>query len=497
MPDPAAREDAPDSMPVPDPIRLDGGRLLSAVLEVIDALIVVLDPEGRIVVFGRACERTTGYTLDEVRGRPIWDFLLPEDQRDLVRLVFADLRSGKQPNRHENDWVTKSGLRRRIAWSNTCLTDEQGEVRFVIGTGVDITRLRRTERSAAEEEARTRAIIENAVDGIITIDRAGVIESFNPAAERLFGYTAEEAIGQNVTLLMPEPYRSEHDTYLDNYRQTHRRKIIGIGREVVGRKKNGTVFPIHLAVSEVLGGSHPTYAGIIRDLSDVHRLQQQVVHSQRLAAVGEMAASVAHEIKNPLAGISGVVQVLRDSTPAEDPRRGLMTEVLGQVERLDHTVRQFLLLAKPWRADAQECDLRDIIRRVSALVTDHPVFAEVQIEFPEETPMLAWVDPTLVEQLLWNVYLNAAQAMRKGGVIRHEYRVTEGVTQLAVADDGPGIPVEARERVFTPFFTTKTEGVGLGLSICKSIMEAHGGTVSIENAPARGAIIRMSFPKRP
>ena len=221
-------------------------------LDTIGALVIFLDDEGRVARFNTACERATGYKESEILGRTVWDVLVPEEEIEAVRAVFADLYGGKLPSEYQNHWVTKGGDRLFIAWSNTISRNADGSVDFVIGTGMDLTDKIRSESSLRDSEAILKSTFETSPNAIATIKPDGSIISFNPAAERMFGYSAREVVGQNVKILMPAPYHDEHDGYLARYLDTGEKRIIGIGREVTGRKKNGEQFPLDLAVGEVV-----------------------------------------------------------------------------------------------------------------------------------------------------------------------------------------------------------------------------------------------------
>ena len=240
---------------------------LDELVDVIGALLVVLDTSGRIVSFNAACERVSGYARAEVIGKNVWKLLIPPDQADAVRAVFQASVQGQGPNTFVNDWVAKDGERRRISWSNTASYRSDGSVEYVIGAGIDMTDQLATETALRNNRSLLQMIIAASPDAIITIDSAGIIESFNETAEKLFGYAAHEVIGRNVSYLMPEPYSSEHDGYLARYLGTGERRIIGIGREVTAKRKDGTVFPIELAVGEVEFDQRKRFTGFIRDIS--------------------------------------------------------------------------------------------------------------------------------------------------------------------------------------------------------------------------------------
>ena len=258
--------------------------LIASVLDVAAALVVVLDREGRIVRFNRACEQTTGYTLEEVRGEPLWKSLLLPEEVDAVRGVFESLRAGHFPNRYENYWRTKDGRRRLIAWSNTAIVGRDGAVEYVIGTGIDITERRLAEGALRASDSLMRCVVDTVVDGIITIDERGLIQSFNPAAERIFGYGPEEIIGQNVRLLMPPPFCDQHDAYLARYLHTGEARVIGRGREVVGRRKDGRTFPMELAIGVTVLDQRRLFTGIVRDITERKQAEESLRESQRVLA---------------------------------------------------------------------------------------------------------------------------------------------------------------------------------------------------------------------
>lgn len=349
------------------------------------------------------------------------------------------------------------------------------------------------ERQILERTRELRAVVETAPDAILTIDEEGRIESFNPAAERLFGFPAAKAIGRNVSMLMPSPDRERHDGYLERYHRTGERRVIGLGREATALRADGTAFPVYLSIGEARLGDRRIYTGILRDLTELKRMQEEVVRSQRLAAVGEMSAAVAHEIKNPLAAISGALQILRDRAPA-DETRPVMDEVLRQVARLDGTVRKLGQLARPWVPRKESCELAGLAERVARAALNSPELAGVTVEVSPRSREAVAADAGLIEQVLWNLLLNAAQAMKEGK-IGIDIGERNGSVVMSVSDSGPGLEPAVLANLFKPFFTTKASGSGLGLSICRSIMEAHGGRIDLHSEPGRGTTVVLEFPK--
>ena len=465
-------------------------------LDLVGVIIVAIDADQRVKLINkRGCE-ILGCKENEIVGKNWFENFIPESVRDTVKEVFTKLMAGeiKAVEYFENPVLAKSGEERKIAWHNAVLKDEEGRITGTLSSGEDITERQRTEETLRRSEAEIRAVLDTVVDGIITISGKGIVQSFNPAAAKIFGYASNEVIGRNIAILMPEPDRSQHNDYLGNYLRSGEKKIIGSGREVIGKRKDGTTFPMYLAVSEVHAGDEVKFTGIVRDLTDFKQMQEKVVQAQSLATIGEMAASIAHEIKNPLAGISGAIQVLQDGLEAGDPRQEIMEEIVSQVGRLDSRVRELLMLSKPWQPEKQLYNLQSLIEVISTAAQEQEDFAQVRFIFDGEEEVMAPVDSTFFEQVLWNLLQNAADAMPDGGEIRYSFSQKEGFVLLTVADTGTGIPENQLDRIFRPFFTTKTRGTGLGLAVCQKIMQAQGGSIAVSSEVGRGTEVTLSFP---
>ncbi len=465
-------------------------------LDLVGVVIVAINADQKVTLINKKGCEILGCKENEIVGKNWFEKFVPERIRDTVREAFAKLMAGEieAVEYFENPVLAKGGEERMIAWHNAVLKDGEGRITGTLSSGEDITERQRHEETLRRSEAEIRAVLDTVVDGIITIDEKGTIQSFNPAAARIFGYSSDEVIGQEIAILMPETDGSQHHDYMGSYLRSGEKKIIGIGREVIGKRKDGTTFPMYLAVSEVHLRDEVKFTGIVRDLTDFKQLQEKVLQAQSLATIGEMAASIAHEIKNPLAGISGAIEVLRDGLEAEDPSREIMDEVVAQVRRLDNRVRELLMLSKPWHPEKQLCNLRTLIEKISVTAQEQESFAQVQFIFKGKKAVMAPVDPTFFEQVIWNVLHNASQAMPDGGEIRYSFRVKEGFVFLTVADTGTGIPEHQQDRIFRPFFTTKTRGTGLGLAICRKIMQAQGGSIAVSSEVGQGTAVTLSFP---
>ena len=354
----------------------------------------------------------------------------------------------------------------------------------------------RAEEALRESEARIRAIIDTAPDGIVIVDENGLIETFNPAAERLFGYTVDEVVGKPIHDLV----RSSGQIPDAGKDRQADRPVPASGLEGLGHRKDGTTFPVHWTVSEARLGGRLLFTGIVRDVTVLKQMHEDVLRAEHLATIGAMGASVAHEVRNPLAGISGAVQVLRDGFPADDARRKVVDDILEGVMRVDAIVRRLLMFAKMWLPVRDAVDLRKLADDVTKVAKTREMWKDVQFGFAGETVLEAWVDSVLIEQVLWNLLENAGDAILQAqtarnerGAIQWEFRKMPRGVRVTLRDNGCGIAPEAQQKMFRPFFTTKTHGTGLGLAICRRIMEAHGGSIEIVSTSECGAQAVLDF----
>ncbi|RPH98281.1 MAG: PAS domain S-box protein [Lysobacterales bacterium] len=359
------------------------------------------------------------------------------------------------------------------------------------------------------------ALMDAAVDAIVIIDRSGLIQRFNRAAEKLFGYREAEVRGRNVSLLMPEPHRSRHDGYLERYARTGEAAVIGRGREELGLHRDGATFPMLLSVGEVKQSGLQGYVGIIRDLTEVRRAQEQVrsleeqlLHADRLVILGELTAGIAHEINQPLTAIAAYADAGRamlgriadepGAMPAED-MHSICERIGGQARRAAEVVQRLRGLVRSGRMSKARHDINDIIRNILLLFEFEVKKTGTELVFlPLEPAESMYVDEIQVQQILVNLVKNGLDAIaesgRSGG--RVEIRVSRAGTEvlIAVSDNGPGVPESHRAQLFDAFFTTKPKGVGLGLSICRTIAAAHGGTLRYAQAELGGSCFTLSLP---
>jgi two-component system sensor kinase FixL len=361
------------------------------------------------------------------------------------------------------------------------------------------------ERRSAE---RFRAVIDNAHDAIIAIDEAGRVEMFNHAAQRIFGYAPEEVIGRNVNILMPQPYHREHDGYIRNYIQTGKAKIIGTGREVEAKHKDGTVFPIDLSIGEMRGGRRG-FIGVIRDITERHQGEQRVreltaelVHISRLSAMGQLSSSLAHELNQPLTAIMNYAEAARQMVEIGGERSlPKVQEFLGktaeQAERAGQIIRRLRNFVEKGPVERDMESLNAVVIEASNLATIGTRVDGIRVQFvlAAELPPIS-IDKVQIQQVVVNLVRNAVEVLREAE--RRDLTIETarhaGFQEVVVRDTGRGIDPDIVDRLFTPFLTTKQDGMGIGLSISQSIIEAHDGRLWAEPNPGGGTVFRFRLP---
>jgi two-component system, LuxR family, sensor kinase FixL len=367
-----------------------------------------------------------------------------------------------------------------------------------------------TKEALQEREARLRSILETAPDAIIVIDERGIMESYSQAAERLFGYRAEEALGQNVSILMPPPYRERHDAHIDHYLRTGERRIIGIGRVVVGRRKDGSTFPMELAVGEARVSGRRVFTGFIRDLTErqlaesrMQELQSELLHVSRLSDVGQMASALAHELNQPLAAIVNYVQAMRRLLHASNlqvPARIIetMDKTVAQAARAGEIIQHLRGFIRKGESERHSENLNKVVEEATALglVGAKESGIKVRVDLsPQAMPV--FIDKVQIQQVVFNLIRNSVEALPESDLRELSVstaRGEDGLAQVAVSDTGPGLAQKVIDQLFQPFVTTKEKGMGLGLSICRSIIEAHGGRLWATPNPVKGVNFQFTLP---
>jgi PAS domain S-box-containing protein len=353
--------------------------------------------------------------------------------------------------------------------------------------------------------------VDTAVDGVILIDAQGNILMFNPACERLFGYGAEEVVGHNVKRLMPTSFREEHDGYLTNYRTSGVRKIIGIGREVVGQRKDGTTFPMDLSVGESREGDEVFFVGIIHDLTQRKRTEEQLAQAQKMETVGQLSGGIAHDFNNLLTVILGNTEALGERLRARPDLKALCDGVFAAGQRGAELTKHLLAFGRRQVLQPVAIDCNEMLKDLQRLL-QRTLREDVEIELQLSSVLIsALADPTQLESAVINLALNAQDAMPDGGRLTfstsiapldERYRdlnpeVPPGdYVLISITDEGIGMSPDVRERAFEPFFTTKEvgKGSGLGLSMVYGFIKQSGGHVAIYSEPNLGTCVRLYLP---
>jgi PAS domain S-box-containing protein len=358
----------------------------------------------------------------------------------------------------------------------------------------DLERREEAETALRESEARIRAILDAAPDGILTMAEDRTIESANPAAERIFGYDTGKLAGRNLEPLLddgaPEPGTERIRAYIEAPSGLPN----GLAFDAAGRRQDGSVFPLHITMSTLRLADRQLFIAIVRDMTEYAEIHEKLARAQHLAAIGEMGASVAHEIRNPLTGIDGALHLIGDSLREDDLKREIVQEALTQIRRVERTVRDLLIFARPWKPEQQECSMGEIIESARDDADVRDASAGVGFEIDVAKDLRARVDPYLFRQVLVNVFRNAAQAMPEGGRVSVSAAQVAGMVRIKVADTGEGIPEDVLKKVFQPFYTTRTRGSGLGLAVCRRIMESQDGTIALSSTPGEGTTVTLELP---
>ncbi|HEX3528647.1 MAG TPA: PAS domain S-box protein [Thermoanaerobaculia bacterium] len=466
---------------------------------------------GRIVESNPAYQKMLGYSAAELAERTIFDLTHPDDLDSNQRL-YAEMAAGARSSYQiEKRFVRKDGS---LFWGRLTahpLLDASGRATHHIGLVEDVSESRRAQAALEASTERLQAVLNAALDGIVLINPAGIIQQVNPSIQRMFDYAPEELLGQNVKILMPAPWREEHDGYLARYRETGEARIIGIGRQVEGRRRDGSTFPLDLAVSEVRYGNEIFYLGTLRDITERVQLEAEVRQSQKMEAIGRLAGGVAHDFNTLLGTVLGYSEVLLTALPAKESLRHPVEQIHRAALRGAQLTRQLLVFSRRQEMQAQAVDLGKLLVDVDVML-DRLIGEDIRLTRDIEAQLgRVWGDPSELHQIILNLIVNACDAMPLGGslslalrnfVTDHEIAVEGGrlpagtYVLLQVADTGMGMDEKVVKRIFEPFFTTKEpgKGTGLGLSTVHAIVRRSQGGIAVESAPGKGTTFQIYLP---
>ncbi len=482
----------------------DGGidqesRLLEILLDNVVEGVITIDERGVVESFSRKAEELFGYRAAEVIGRNVSLLMPPEEgarhdgylrhylETGQARIIGIgrEVEGQRQDGSRLQLWLTVTEVR-------------VGRRRLFTGLVRDISALKRAEAALQDRTRRLRAVFETAVDGIITIDDRGGIDSMNPAAESIFGYRADEVVGRNVTCLMPEPYAAQHDGYLRRYLQTGERKVIGIGRVVEGLRRDGSTFPLELAVSEMQVGGRRMFTGIVRDISERVKIER---------LKNEFVSTVSHELRTPLTSIRGALGLLLGGAVGEVPPKARQMLALAErnCERLTLLINDILDLEK---IESGRMAFRfgsvDLGELVTQACEAHQGFADrhgiaLRVDIGSNDRRVSG-DPDRLQQVLANLLSNATKFSPDGGVVEVVLARRDDALRVSVRDHGEGVPEAFRERIFGRFAQADSSdtrgkgGTGLGLNISRAIVERHGGRIGFDSVEGQGATFYFELP---
>jgi PAS domain S-box-containing protein len=472
--------------------------------------VVILDREGRILEANPMVCRILDRDEHELMGQDLADFTCLHDLRDEQDLLGRLLAGEIQSYHVEKRYLRKDDSPVWVRETTSLAGSEPGKATR-ISIIENITGRRQAEAALREREARLQSILDTAPEALITISKTGIIESFSRSAETLFGYRADEVVGLNVKLLMPEPYRSEHDGYIGRYLRTGEKRIIGIGRVVRGQRKDGSIFPMELAVGEVRAGSEPLFTGFVRDLTATQKIEQELRQAQKMEAVGQLTGGVAHDFNNLLTVILGNLEML-EMRLTDARHLEIVREARETAEHGAQLTERLLAFGRRQPLQPRLIDIGELLGEMMPLLR-RTLGETITVQGRSDHDL--WkvlVDPSQLQNAILNLAINARDAMPKGGKLtitaenaeldadfaRSHPEVRSGrYVLIAITDTGTGMSKEVQQRAFEPFFTTKEIGAGsgLGLSMVYGFAKQSGGHVAIYSETGHGTTIRMYLPK--
>jgi two-component system sensor kinase FixL len=487
---------------------MDQNRRLAAIVASSDDAIIGETLDGTMTDWNAGAEAIFGYTAAEAIGQPL-TMLLPPGQDDEMVRMMERIRAGERVEHFETRRRRKDGTIIDVSLTISPVWDEAGQLAGASKVARDITAARRAQAELEAREAHLRSVLDSIPDAMIVIDGKGIISSFSAAAERLFGYTQAEALGRNVSLLMPSPYHAQHDSYLARYLATGEKKIIGRGRVVVGLRRDGSTFPMELAVGEMVSGGTRSFTGFVRDLTERQETQQrlqdmqaELIHMSRFTAMGEMASTLAHELNQPLTAVTSYLNGCRRLLDGTESVHNLMLRdaidrAADQALRAGQIIRRLRQFVARGESERRVESLPKLLEEASALALVGVKETGVRVTFALDPLVdLVLADKVQVQQVVLNLIRNAMEAMQE--TTRRELTLSSiarpaAMVEIRVTDTGPGIAPEIAAQLFQPFVTTKANGMGVGLSISRTIVESHGGKLWAQPNPEGGTIFCLTL----
>jgi PAS domain S-box-containing protein len=469
-----------------------------------DVAIFTIDPQGRVCRWNPGAEQLFGYGESAILGQSLAVLYIPEDRAGGIPEQEIAAAAARGVSADERWHLRKDGSRFYASGVLSPIFDEENRLRGFTKIARDITKRIQAEEAVREAAVRLKAIVDTAVDGIITIDDRGTIESMNPAAEQIFGYPRQDIVGRDIAMLMPEPQRSEHAQYLENYLRTGQPKIIGVIRELRGLRKDGSVFPMELAVSETPLGNRRIFTGIVRDITDRKHMEEALKEADQRK--DQFLAMLAHELRNPLAPISNAVQIMSVEGPNGPSFQWSVKVIEDQIRHMTRMVDDLLDVSRITRGKVilqkEPIDLERVVDL--AVEAGRPLIEDcnhhLSVTLPSH-PVLLEVDPARMAQVLSNLLNNAAKYTDGGGQISLTAEPVGQEVVIRVRDNGIGISPELLPHVFDMFtqadvtLSRSRGGLGIGLTLVRSLVEMHGGRVTASSpGPGQGSEFVVYLP---
>jgi two-component system, LuxR family, sensor kinase FixL len=497
-----------------DSLKFDRNGFLDAILATLPEAVAIIRLDHRLAELNPAGLALLGVaSLEQIpEDAPL--SLIARSHIPRFKAHFGNAISNQSENLGEPlllDVNALDGERRSVECRMAPLKDADGSLAGVVVTARNVSEREHNLRTMTESAALLSAILATVPDPMIVIDEHGLITSFSATAETLFGYPEAEVLGHNVEMLMPEPHRGAHDSYMRRYLETGEKRIIGIGRVVEGLRKDGSLFPMELSVGEARTGDHRAFTGFVRDLTEkfeaearMQELQAELVHTSRLSAVGTLASALAHELNQPLTAISNYMAAGRDlADDCKSETLGMLREALDESAkealRAGQIVRRLRDFVSKGEIDTQKLPLAKLIGDATTLglvgAREKGVSWSIEIE-PGIDNVLA--DRVQIQQVMVNLMRNAIEAMEHAPIKQLAICARPSgpeQVEISVADSGHGVPDDLIGQLFQPFISTKAQGMGLGLSICRTIIEAHGGHLTVQSNAGGGTVFTFTLPR--
>ncbi len=457
--------------------------------------IITTDAAGIITSCSQGASQILGLSPSEVIGMNLSSFYVGGTSEMISML--ERLKGQRRFRNYLTEFVDPAGRKTPISLSASAISSRAGEIIGTIGVAHDLSEIRRLEDELSKKNRFMANILRDSADAIITMDPDDIITSWNKGAESIFGYLAGEIIGQSAGILLPPELLESGELEIVGRRFRSQGAVRSFQTERL--TKDGrqiqiifTRTAIHDDAGKIIGSS-----SVIKDVTSFRSLEKQLADAEHLATLGELSAGLAHEIKNPLAGIKGAIEVILGSMPLKNRHREVLGDVIHEVNRIDKIVRDLLTYAKPKPALFSSIDLPSLAHRIVAIARATSKYDVLPIEVKQSTAIPEFTgDETQLEQVLLNLLLNAQNAMPSGGHIEValSYDNAAAAVKIIVSDNGPGIPDELKKKIFQPFFTTRTAGTGLGLATCLKNVQYHGGSIEVQSKPGHGADFIVTIP---